>query len=156
MASQPIPEPLTNQEVKSEEEATFPASESPGPELVGTAVLPTPERELPRAPRQEEWKGAVQQKLEELKETAARTKESASQALQGAKEQAVAGVSQAKERAAELFQESRDKTAELLERAQLRARYVVNEYPLHVVAGVAALAFIAGIWLRVWRSSRDA
>jgi ElaB/YqjD/DUF883 family membrane-anchored ribosome-binding protein len=157
MASEPIPEPLTNQDGKSEAEATSPRSSRPGPELVDPAALPTPiERELPRAARQEEWKDAVQQKLQGVKETASRAKETASQALEEAKEQAVVAVSETKERAAELYQQSREKTTDALKRARSRASYIVNEHPLHVVAGVAALAFVAGILLRVWRSSRDA
>lgn len=39
--------------------------------------------------------------------------------------------------------------------AQMRARYYANEYPLHVLAGVAGLAFLAGFGLRIWRGSRD-
>ena len=39
--------------------------------------------------------------------------------------------------------------------AQDRARYLAGEYPLHVIAGVAALAFVAGFGLRLWRGSRD-
>jgi hypothetical protein len=38
--------------------------------------------------------------------------------------------------------------------AQERARYIASEYPLHVVAGVAAVAFLAGFGLRIWRGSR--
>ena len=38
--------------------------------------------------------------------------------------------------------------------AQERARYYANEYPLHVIAGVACLAFLAGFGLRIWRGSR--
>lgn len=38
--------------------------------------------------------------------------------------------------------------------AQERARWIAREYPLHVIAGVAALAFVAGFGLRIWRGSR--
>lgn len=157
MASEPIPEPLTNQEVKTEAEARFPAVGRPRPELVTEAAPPIPpERELPRAPRQEEVKGAVQDKVEQVKQAASRAKESTAQAIQDAKAQTAAAVSQAKERAGDMYRETRVKTGEALHRAQTRVRYLVNEYPLQVIGGVAAVAFVAGVVLRIWRSSRDA
>jgi ElaB/YqjD/DUF883 family membrane-anchored ribosome-binding protein len=148
---------LTNQEVTSEEEARFPAPDRPGPELVqGSAPPIPPERELPRAPRQEEIKGAVQEKVEKVKRAAAQAKESTAQAMQDVKEQTAAAVSQAKAHAADMYRESRIRTRETLERTRSRVQYVVNEYPVQVIAGVAAVAFVAGVLLRVWRSSRDA
>lgn len=157
MASEPVPEPLTNQEVKSEAEASFPASSTRGPELVAPVAPPIPaERELPRSPRTEEWKGAVQQKLEGAKQAASRATETASQAVRDAKQQATAAVSEAKDRAADIYRDSRDKAADTLNRARTRASYVIHEYPLQVIAGVAAIAFITGVLLRVWRSNRDA
>ena len=157
MASDPIPEPLTNQEVNAEQEASLPTSSGRGPELVARAAPPTPaERELPRAPRPQEWKDAVEQKLENVKQTAARAKETASQAAQEAKEQAIGALAQAKDRVAGAYRESRDKTTDAIRQASSRAGHFVNEHPLQVIAGVAAIAFVAGILLRVWRSSRDA
>lgn len=155
MASEPIPEPLANQEVRSDEEVRFPGR--PRPELVQPAAPPIPpERELPRAPRQEELKGAVQEKVEQVKQAASRAKESTAQALQDAKEQTAAAMSEARERAADMYRDSRVRASEALNRAGSRARYFVNEYPLQVIGGVAAAAFIAGVLLRVWRSTRDA
>lgn len=157
MASEPIPEPLTNQKVSSQEEANFPVSGRRGPELVGGVAPPIPaERELPRAPRQEEWKAAVHQKLEDLKETASRANDTASRMMKDAKEQAATALSQATDRTADLYRDSRDKTAEALHRARARATYIINEYPLHVIAGVAAAAFVTGVVLRIWRSNRNA
>lgn len=40
----------------------------------------------------------------------------------------------------------------LARRAAERARFVRRERPLQVVAGVAAIAFTAGVILRIWRS----
>ena len=37
---------------------------------------------------------------------------------------------------------------------QKRARWVAHEYPLHVIAGVAALAFVTGFAIRILRGSR--
>lgn len=157
MASEPIPEPLTNQEVKSEEEAMFPALGRRGPELVQQGAPPIPpDRELPRAPRREEIKAAVQDKVEQVKEAASQMKDTTAQALQDAKEQTAAAVSQAKERAGDIYEQSRIRTSEALSRARSRVSYVTDEYPIQVIAGVAAVAFVAGVLLRVWRSSRDA
>lgn len=61
------------------------------------------------------------------------------------------GVREVNSRAADL-KEAAGNTAR---NAQQRARYYANEYPLHVLAGVAALAFLAGFGLRIWRGSRD-
>ncbi len=156
MASEPIPEPLTNQNVKPEREPELRDLRG-GPELVREAVPPVPaDRELPRAPRTQEWKGAVQEKLQDAKETAVRAKEAASQAVEQAKEQASAAVSQAKDRAADLYRQSRMKTVDAVGRARSRASYILDEYPLQVIGGVAVVAFVAGVLLRVWRSSRDA
>jgi ElaB/YqjD/DUF883 family membrane-anchored ribosome-binding protein len=157
MASEPVPERLVNQEVRSEEESTFPKPNRPRPELVGQAAPPIPaERELPRAPRREEWKGAVQQKLEEVKEAASRAGGTGSMAMQKAKERATTAVAHAKDRAADVYRESRAKAASAFNRTRSRASYLLDEYPLHVIAGLAAVGFVAGVLLRVWRSSRDA
>ena len=156
MASDPIPDPLTHQEVNAEQEAAFPVSSRRGPELVTQAVPPIPaDRELPRAPQAEELKGAVQQKVEQVKELASRARETTAQALQDAKEQTAAAVSQAKERAGDMYRESRIRTSKALSRARLRANYIMDEYPLQVIAGVAAVAFVCGVLLRVGRSSRN-
>lgn len=115
-----------------------------------------PDRELPRAPRQEELKAAVQDKVAQVQQAASRAKETAGQALQDAKEQTAAAVSQAKERAGEMYEKTRIRTGEAMSRARSRVSYVMDEYPIQVIAGVAAVAFVAGVLLRVWRSSRDA
>ncbi|HEV2728879.1 MAG TPA: hypothetical protein VGV15_02510 [Terriglobales bacterium] len=58
-------------------------------------------------------------------------------------------------RASDVVISSREKTADLLRRAGHRARYVVDEYPLHVIGVVGGAAFVAGVLLRVWRSSHE-
>lgn len=60
------------------------------------------------------------------------------------------GVREVNARAADL----KDAAGKTARNAQERARFVANEYPLHVLAGVAALAFLAGFGLRIWRGSR--
>jgi len=157
MASEPIPEPLTNQEVTSERETSFPATDRRGPELVQQVGPPIPaDRELPRAPRQEEMKAAVQDKVEQVKQAASRAKDTTAHALQDAKEQAATIAAEAKDRAADLYRESRVRSSAAVSRARSRASYYANEYPLQVIAGVAAVAFVAGVLLRVWRLSRNA
>lgn len=154
MASDPIPE-FNDQELKSAGEAAVPGGR--GPELVTRAGPPIPaSRELPRAPRQEELKDAVKQKVADVKETASRAADSASRAMQDAKQQASAAAAEARERAAEVYREAREQSVRTWNRARVRSREIVDEYPLHVIAGVAGAAFIVGVLLRVWRSSRDA
>jgi hypothetical protein len=48
----------------------------------------------------------------------------------------------------------RHKTDETLRNARVQGRYWANEYPLQFVAGVAGTAFVCGMLLRFWRSSR--
>ena len=60
------------------------------------------------------------------------------------------GLREANALAAE-FRQAAEETAG---KAQEKARWAVREYPLQVIAGVAALAFAAGFALRVWRGSR--
>jgi ElaB/YqjD/DUF883 family membrane-anchored ribosome-binding protein len=65
-------------------------------------------------------------------------------------------AAQAKDRAADLYRDSRVRTTQTLNRARSRVRYYADEYPIQVIAGVAAVAFVTGVLLRVWRSSRNA
>jgi len=46
-------------------------------------------------------------------------------------------------------------TAEMLRPAGRRVRYILNGYPLRVIGVVAGTAFVAGVVLRVWRSSHE-
>ncbi|MBV9342025.1 MAG: hypothetical protein JO159_14205 [Acidobacteria bacterium] len=39
--------------------------------------------------------------------------------------------------------------------ARSRFRYLKNERPLELVAGIAAAAFLAGAALRIWKSSQE-
>ncbi len=39
--------------------------------------------------------------------------------------------------------------------ARIRARHLVNEYPLQAIAGFGVLAFMVGFTLRIWRSNGD-
>jgi ElaB/YqjD/DUF883 family membrane-anchored ribosome-binding protein len=83
-------------------------------------------------------------------------KQTAAYALEEAQHKTAAALTQAKDRVTNLYRESRHKTAHVFNRVRSRASYVVDEHPLQVIAGIAAAAFIAGVLLRIWRSSRDA
>jgi ElaB/YqjD/DUF883 family membrane-anchored ribosome-binding protein len=157
MASEPIPDPPTNQRAKSNEEEPIFSPSRRGPELVDYAASSIPaERELPRARRQKEWKEVVRYRVGGAKGTASRVKQTAAYALEEAQHKTAAALTQAKDRATNLYRESRHKTAHVFNRVRSCASYVVDEHPLQVIAGIAAAAFIAGVLLRIWRSSRDA
>lgn len=161
MASEPIPEPLAHQEVNSEREAAFPHEGTGRPELVNQAAPPiVPDRELPRAPRDEELKEAAWQKIDDAKQTASRAagqvKQATVRAVDRTGAQAEAAYGQAKEKAAAIYDKTRARTGRAIEQARWRARYYIDEYPLHVIAGIAGAAFLAGVVLRIWRSNRDA
>jgi ElaB/YqjD/DUF883 family membrane-anchored ribosome-binding protein len=157
MVSEPAPDPPTNQWAKAnEEEPIFPPPRR-GPELVDYTASSIPaERELPRSRGQQEWKEAVRYRVGGAKGTASRVKQTAAYALEEAKHKTAAALTQARDRASDLYRESRHKTAHVFNRVRSRASYVVDEHPLQVIAGIAAAAFIAGVLLRIWRSSRDA
>jgi hypothetical protein len=40
----------------------------------------------------------------------------------------------------------------LVERARIRMRQIKNNYPVHVVASIAGAAFVAGLFVRMWRN----
>jgi ElaB/YqjD/DUF883 family membrane-anchored ribosome-binding protein len=85
---------------------------------------------------------------------ARRLPEQLNSALRSAKDRLVVvkgkGMREMNSRAADLKQAAGDKARD----AKLRARQMANEYPLQVLAGVAAVAFLAGFGLRIWRGSR--
>jgi len=147
MASESIPDPPENQRAKAKhEEPIFPPSRR-GPELVDYAASPVPaERETVHY-RDYRVGGA--------KGTASRVKQTAAYALHEAKHKTAAALIQAIDRGAYFYRESRHKTAHTFNRVRSRASYVVDERPLQVIGGIAAVAFIAGVLLRIWRSSRD-
>ena len=157
MASEPTPDPPTNQRAKAnEEEPIFPPTRR-GPELVDYVASSIPaEREPPRARRQQEWKETVHDRVGGAKGTASRVKQRAASALEEARHKTEAALARARDCATDWYRESRHKTAHVFNRVRSRASHVVDEHPLQVIAGIAAAAFIAGVLLRIWWSSRDA
>ena len=182
MASEPIPEPLTNQDVNGEHEAKF----RTGPGVADNAEAPNamagridPTRELESGNRNQRldraaevvggtvgkvvtrarnlsdrsgetvlgWKESTKDKLAEMKEDATQT-------LDAVQQSAAVGFQQAKEQVTEGVASARLIASDKVQRARERARYLVHEYPLHVIAASAALGLLTGILLRIWRSSR--
>jgi ElaB/YqjD/DUF883 family membrane-anchored ribosome-binding protein len=183
MASEPIPEPLTNQDVDDEREPKFRA---PRPDVVGhaevlnaVAVRLDPNRELepgainPRLNRAAEAVGGTvgnvvkhvrglsdtsEQRVRGWKESTinkvAEMKQDATQALDAVQQSAAVAFQQTKEKVTDGVDTARLNASDKVERARLRARYLVHEYPLQVIAASSALGLLTGIFLRIWRSSR--
>jgi len=77
-------------------------------------------------------------------------KEKASRVAQQARNRSSALYEQAQSRMAV----ARVKSRRALRDAQARGRYLAHEYPVQVIAGIAGAAFLTGMVLRFWRSSR--
>lgn len=177
MASEPVPEPLPHQEVDVESEATFPperqiASVSavpeqgagrrpPGPssarlhtaaEAVGVALgrAVNSARDLSR--HTEEVKERSRQSAEEKVATA---KERVAEIAESASRKTAETYADAKARVGDKLTEAKQVAGRRLDEARIRAQSIADEYPLQVIAGTAGAAFLAGVMLRIWRSSRD-
>jgi ElaB/YqjD/DUF883 family membrane-anchored ribosome-binding protein len=70
------------------------------------------------------------------------------------KDAADAKVTELKDAADAKVVELKDAADRQIRRARAQADHVSREYPLHLIAGVAATAFLAGVSLRIWRSGR--
>lgn len=86
----------------------------------------------------EDWKEIAAQAATEFADRASRTVDQAGEVIDAA-------MDRAKYRARMMTQTAR-----------LRVRRATNEYPLQVIGGVAATAFLAGVLLRVWKANRHA
>lgn len=53
------------------------------------------------------------------------------------------------------YSELQSTMSHLFMRVRSRFRFMVEERPMQVVAGVAIAAFVAGAALRIWRSNHD-
>jgi ElaB/YqjD/DUF883 family membrane-anchored ribosome-binding protein len=93
------------------------------------------------------WRRASEQEVEDVTARASQALDEVGQRVSAAYELVQSGLTDAYER-------TKWKSEELARRARSRARYVVDNYPFHLIAGVAGAAFVAGILLRVWRSNR--
>jgi ElaB/YqjD/DUF883 family membrane-anchored ribosome-binding protein len=183
MASEPIPEPLTNQDVDDKSEPRFGAPRSGvlynAETLNAVAGRLDPSRELepaninPRLKRAAEVVGAtvgnvvnrardISDRSEETvlgwkgstKDKLAEMKQNTTQTLDAVQQSAAVGFQQAKEQVTEGVASARLNAFDKVQRARERARYLAHEYPLHVIVASAALGLLTGILLRIWRSSR--
>ena len=136
-----VSKPLPNQEI-----TPTPEEGSAGPRLVETRPMATPPDQTP-AEKVSEWKETVEEKIDDLKGRSA-------QALEEVRQSASEMYGQAKEKASSAVEQARAKSAKMARQTRMQARNVLENYPLHFLAGVAGVAFIAGVLLRVWRSSR--
>ena len=93
------------------------------------------------------WRRASEQEVEDVTARASQALDEVGQRVSAAYELVQSGLTDAYER-------TKWKSEELARRARSRARYVVDNYPFHLIAGVAGAAFVAGILLRIWRSNR--
>ncbi len=129
------PEPLTNQEPVTHQ---VPAE---GPTLVIASTAETLEEDIAEG---HEPAGG---KLDEMNNRA-------SEMLEDARDRISEAYDQAKSRAAYAYENMKQKSVEIVEQARVRAHYWRDEYPLQVIAGVAGVAFLLGVGLRIWRSNR--
>jgi ElaB/YqjD/DUF883 family membrane-anchored ribosome-binding protein len=136
--------PLPNQQI------TPPSENEPrGPRLVDSTKPSSASTEVGRRTGEKvsEWKQVIEEKVADLSERSAQTMDEVRQSASEAYEQA-------KAKASSTLEQARTASAEVAKQARVRARDVIENYPLHVLAGVAGVALIAGVLLRIWRSSR--
>jgi hypothetical protein len=175
MASDPIPEPLINQDVDDNQQPEF-AHSRRQPQISEVPIRA--DRELPEAhPRLRRAAQAVGSTLGEAvhlaREASQRTaataeetkqgtqgkiisiKERASDAVDGVRDSTARAYEDAKAKVESTYFRARQRAIGLLENAQQRSRYLAHEYPLQVIGAVAGAAFLAGMLLRIWRSGRD-
>jgi hypothetical protein len=137
-----MPEPSTREKSSPRQTTTDPSRNSPG------RVQPVnPIRGDAEPGKVIAWKQVSDQKVDDVTERASQALDEIGQRVSAAYERVQASITDAYER-------SKWKSEELARRARTRARLVVDKYPLHLIAAVAGAAFVAGIFLRVWRSSR--
>ena len=93
------------------------------------------------------WRRSSEQEGDDLTDRASQALDEVGQRMSDAYERMQAGVTEA-------FERAKWKSEQLTRRARSRVRDVVDNYPLHLIAGVAGVALVAGIFLRARRSNR--
>ena len=140
-----MPEPSTREKSNQRQTVTDPSRNSP------SRVQPVnpirSEAEPISSGKVIAWKQVSEQKVDDVTERASQALDEIGQRVSAAYDRVQSGITDAYER-------SKWKSEELARRARTRARLVVDKYPLHLIAAVAGAAFVAGVFLRVWRSSR--
>ena len=133
---------LRNQEI-----TPTPGQVAGGPRLVEPTAPASASTERGTREKVAEWKQAVGETIDDLKDRSAQT-------LTDVRESASEAYDEVKAKAASKLEQVKAKSADVASRARVRARSMAENYPLHILAGVAGLAFIAGVLLRIWRSNR--
>ncbi len=140
-------EPLTKPRFDPQIDVNKPITPDVGQPSPSPTAAPTldPARELPPSHRIHPVQGRqVREPKSKILDLASNIQENASAAYERIATVADATVCQARQQA-----------ADALRRARNRARYVLDEYPLHVIGAVASAAFVAGALLRIWRSNHE-
>ena len=156
MASDPIPEPLSNQEIDRAREPRF------SPERRLAEVLPRRKSNTRLNEAAEAIGTALGQAVNTAREASRQgsgVAEESKQAVQDkvlrAKGRTAETLDDVRDSSAQAYEDVRDKTVEIIENARRRARYLADEYPLQIIATAAGLGFLAGVQLRIRRSVRD-
>ncbi len=127
----------------------------------------SPARELPantmaNAARVNPALNQTAEKIGTLLGTAVRIVKSMPQQLQTMPQNVSSMGERLREKSGELREDASEAARELRQNAEARmrqareqARQYAYENPFHVIAGIAGLAFCAGVALRIWRSSLE-
>jgi len=146
-----------------------PAPEEVASESVGESVPIglSPARELPAnatdtVARVNPALNHTAEKIGTLLGTAVRIVKSMPQQLQAMPQNVSSMGERLREKGGELREDASEAARELrlnaearIQQAREQARQYAYENPFHVIAGIAGLAFCAGIALRIWRSSLE-
>jgi len=141
-----MPEPVTRKKSNPRQAAADPSNNSPN-RIASVSPIFDPGPEQSSSAKVIAWKQVSERKVDDVTDRASQALDEIGQRVSAAYERVQLSVTDAYER-------GKWKSEELARRARTRARLVVDKYPLQLIAGVAGAAFIAGIFLRVWRSSR--
>lgn len=182
MASEPIPEPLTNQDIREKPEPKFLTSErrlGDNAEPANAVAPLDPSHELPSAKSSSQLNRAAESLGTTLGKVVSRArdisnqgeqsaislkhaaqsrlrdvKQEAAETLDAVQQSASTGLQQAREQVNESVESVRFNAAHAARRARERARYIAREYPLQIIAASAVFGVVMGVLLRIWRSRR--
>lgn len=93
---------------------------------------------------------------ESVKDHVGEWKQTASDAVGALNDRASKTLNQAGRAVDQTLTRAKYRTQGAIQNARFHVRRTTDEKPLQVIAGVAAAAFVAGVLLRIWRSSSHA
>lgn len=153
MATDPVPEPLTNQEVNEENRPAFPVAGSSPPTYAGEMPPALPPVDGTSG-KVDQIKSRVSDAAQQAQQTVVEMKNRASDVADQAQQKVAETYDKAKASAARGYEQASRRTAEFARTARIRSRQIMHDYPFHVIAGAAGVGFLAGVALRIWRSNR--